>query len=222
MRQQRAIRYNLGPEIVQVGRLLYDRGLIVASEGNISTRLENDLVLITPTGLCKGMLTPDDLVVLDIEGRVVHSINDRTPSSEYSLHLLLYQMRPDVHAIVHAHPPIAVAATMANITMEPTLLPELYMVLGEVPTVPYAPGGTDEMRDTISPFVADHEALLLSHHGALTMGETVMQTYLRMEQLEHAAQILMAAHQFGGAQHLPPERLANLKMLRARRRQRKG
>jgi L-fuculose-phosphate aldolase len=217
MPNKRAIRYNLGPEIVRIGRLLYEYRLIVGGDGNISVRLENDLVLITPAGLCKGMLTPEDLVVIDFDSNAVHKNGDRRPSRESHLHTMIYRSRPDVEAIVHAHPPTAIAATLAEVKMDAALLPEIYLALGHVPTAPYALMGTAELVDTVTPLLNDTNAILLSHHGAVTMGESVEQAALRMEQVEQAARILLAAYQFGGASPISDERVEELRAWRAAR-----
>jgi L-fuculose-phosphate aldolase len=209
-------------EIARVGRLLYERGLIVAGDGNISARLGPNRVLMTPAGLCKGRLEPRDMVVVDLEGALIRSAPDRRPSTERTLHLLLYQARPDVQAVVHAHPPTAVAATMAGVSMNTEWLPETILTLGAIPTAPYALTGTAEMYEAIEPFVAEHDALLLSHHGALTVGTTLAEALGRMEQVEHSARILLAAHQFGGVRPLPPTRVYELRSLREQMRARRA
>jgi L-fuculose-phosphate aldolase len=205
---------HLRREIARVGRLLYERALIVAGDGNISVRLGQDLVLTTPSGACKGMLDPEDMVIVDIEGRV-HG-EGRRPSSELLMHLAVYASRSDVQAVVHAHPPLAVACTLAGVRLDECVLPEAIITLGAVPTAPFAMTGTSEMCDSIAPFLPFHIAIMLTQHGALTMGGTLMQAFHRMEQVEHSAKILMAAHQLGGARPLPPERLAQLDALRVK------
>jgi L-fuculose-phosphate aldolase len=199
-------------EIVRIGWMLYDRALIVAGDGNISVRIAPDLLLTTPSGACKGMLEPEDMVVVDLEGRVQGE--GRRPSSELLMHLAVYAARPDVQAVVHAHPPIAVACTLAGVRMDECVLPEAIITLGAVPTAAFSMTGTHEMCDAIAPFLPFHNAILLTHHGALTVGATLMQAFHRMEQVEHSAKILMAAQQLGGARRLPPERLAQLDALR--------
>jgi L-fuculose-phosphate aldolase len=199
-------------EIVGVGRLLYERGLIVAGDGNISARLGDDLIVTTPSGACKGMLDPADMVVVDLDGRVQGG--GGKPSSELQMHLAVYQSRTDVQAVVHAHPPTAVACTLAGVRMDTCVLPEVILTLGAVPTAPFALTGTREMYEAIAPFLPHHNAILLTHHGALTVGPTLQRAFMRMEQVEHTAKILLAAHQLGGAQPLPPERLAQLDALR--------
>jgi L-fuculose-phosphate aldolase len=214
MTHQQALQDYLAAEIVRIGQLLYEQRLIVAGDGNISVRLDNDLILMTPAGLCKGMLTPDDMVVVDLDGHLVQSLKGRTQSTEQLLHLLVYKARPDVQAVVHAHPPTAVAATMAGVSMATELLPETVLTLGTIPTAPYALTGTPEVFESVAPFIQDHNAILLSHHGALTVGGNLQRAFMRMEQIEHAARILLAAHLFGGAQPLPGERLEQLRALR--------
>lgn len=210
MMHERALRQ----EIVTIGRHLYERGLIVAGDGNISARLADDLVLTTPSGMCKGMLTPEDMVVVDMQGGVRGGM--RRPSSELFMHLAVYEQRPDVRAVVHAHPPTAVACTLAHVTMTECVLPEVILTLGAVPTAPYAMTGTREMYEVIADLLPHHNAILLTHHGALTVGDTLMRAFMRMEQVEHTAKILLAAHQFGGAHPLPGERLAQLDQARVR------
>lgn len=213
MRSDDSHERRLRDEIVGVGRMLYERGLIVAGDGNLSLRLGEGTILATPSGACKGMLAASDLVVVDLEGRSLRA-EQRQVSSEILLHLGIYRARPDVQAVVHAHPPVAVAATLAGVAMDACILPEMILTLGAVPTAAYAMTGTSEVYDSIAPFVEAHHAILLSHHGAVTMGRDLLQAYWRMEQLEHAAKILLAAHQFGGARPLPAERLDQLDALR--------
>lgn len=206
----------LREEICQVGRRLYQRGLIAAGDGNISARLPDGSILITPAGLCKGELSPEDLVVVDLEGRLVRAAPGRRQSSEQLLHLHAYARRADVGAIVHAHPPTAVALTLAGVSMAEPLLPEALLALGPVPTAPYARTGTAEMGAAIDAVVADHDAMLLSHHGGLTLAHTPTAAYFLMEQIEHCAKIIHAAHLLGPPIGLPAERIAELHALRRR------
>ena len=204
----------LREEICHVGRRLYQRGLIAAGDGNISARLADNTILITPAGLCKGELAPDDLAVVDLEGQLLRAAPGRRQSSEQLLHLHVYRRRPDIHACVHAHPPTAVALTLVGVSMAEPLLPEAMLALGPVPTAPYARTGTAEMGHAIDALVADHDAILLSHHGGLTLADTPTAAYFLMEQIEHCARILHAAHAIGAPRHLPLERLAELVALR--------
>lgn len=210
----------LRQEICAVGRRLYQHGLIVAGDGNISARLPDGSVLITSAGLCKGELGPEDLVVVDLEGRLLRATPGRRQSSEQLLHLHVYRCRPDIHACVHAHPPIAVALTLAGVSMAEPLLPEAVLALGPVPTAPYARTGTAELGLSVEPLLAEHDALLLSHHGGLTLADTPTAAYYMMEQIEHCARIIHAAHLLGPIAPLPPARVAELVELRRRNRAR--
>lgn len=209
-----AVERALRQTIVAVGRRLYERGLIVAGDGNISARLPDGSVLITPAGLCKAELAPDDIVVVSLEGELLRAAPGRRQSSEQRLHLHAYRHRPDVLACVHAHPPTAVAATLAGVSMAEPLLPEAVLALGPVPTAPYALTGTAAMGEAIEPLLPDSAAILLSHHGAITFGASLEQAFQRMEQVEHCAKILLSAHLFGGARPLSPERIAEIAALR--------
>ena len=205
----------LRAELVQYGRRLYDRGLIVAGDGNLSARLAGGTFLMTPAGLAKAELEPSDLVVIDADGAVVAAADGRRPSSEYRLHLAVYRERPDVQACIHAHPPTAVGATLAGIDLTQPVLPELLIALGPLPTAPYALTGTDEMATAIAGLARDHQAILLAYHGAVSYGSSPAQAFHRMEQVESCARILLAAVAFGGIRPLPPERVAELDRVRA-------
>jgi L-fuculose-phosphate aldolase len=202
----------LRAEMVRVGRLLYERGLTVANDGNLSARLGEGWLLTTPAGSCKGMLEPGELVVVDMAGRPRDA--GQRPSSELLLHLHVYRRRPDVQAVVHAHPPLAVACTLAGVSLEEPLLPEVIVLLGRIPTAPYARTGTAAMGEAIDALIAHHDAMLLDHHGSLTAGKTLLQAFLRTEQIEQAARILITARMLGGARPLPPGAVGELLELR--------
>lgn len=195
-----------------VGKRLYAERLVVAWDGNMSVRLDATRLLATPAGACKGDLAPEDLVIVDLDGALL--AGSRPPSSEIKLHLAAYRARADVRAVVHAHPPTAVALTLAGIGLDTRLLPELVLTLGEVPTAPYALTGTAEVPASLAPFLPGHNAVLLSHHGALTLGSNLWQAFYRMEQIEHGARIIALARQLGTPQPLPAARLAELDKLR--------
>lgn len=192
----------------RVGRLLWERGLVGATEGNISARLAKDALLCTPGGLSKGHLSPNDLVVINLAGK---ALDDGTPSSEIGLHVRAFARRPDCQAVVHAHPPIATGLALAGRTIPDTLLPEAMIVLGRVPLLPFAMPGTDAVPDGLEPFLADHKTFLLGHHGAATLGRDLADAYHRMETLERVAAVLLHAEAMGGPQPLPPAAAAELK-----------
>ena len=176
-------------------RQLAAGGLIAGRDGNLSVRLGPDRVLVTPSGLIKSLLTAGDMVEVGLSGRKRRG--RRKPTSELDLHLRILTRRPDVGAVVHAHPPAATGFAVAGEEIPANLLPELIFLVGRVPIVPYGTPGTPELGDRVEPYLADHDALLLANHGAVTMGSTLDQAWIRMETLEHAARIILAARMIG-------------------------
>ena len=188
--------YLIKRRIVEVGQRIYQNGYVVSSDGNISVRVSEDRLWATPAGLCKGMLNEDQIVLCDMDGgKVSGSLN---PSSEIGMHLMLYRERPDIGAVVHAHPPTATGFSVAGIPLTPCVLPEVVVTLGEIPLAPYGTPGTPEISEPIRQFVKDHDAFLLQNHGATTIGPDLMDAYFKMETLEHFAKIVLVAHQLGG------------------------
>jgi L-fuculose-phosphate aldolase len=190
-------------EIVRVCRRLYERGLIASTDGNVSVRLGDGSLLATPSGLAKHELVEADLVRLDATGRVIEG--RRAASSEIRMHLRIYARRPDVHAVVHAHPPTATGFAVAGEGFVAPVLPEVILQMGEVPLVPYATPGTDALPDRMEPFLARHDAFLLANHGATTTGPSLETAHRRMESLEHAAKILLTARLLGRVNELSAE-----------------
>ena len=187
-------------EIVQVGRLMYQKGFIVSSDGNISVRLAPNRILITPSGLHKGFLEPDDLLIVDEDGRMVAPAPaDRSlkPTSELPMHLEAYHQRPDITAVVHAHPPITIALSIAGVPMSACLLPEVIVFLGIIPTTQYATPSSEENVRAIREFIASHDALVLQRHGSLTVGDSPMQGFMRLETVEQNARIAFMLAQLG-------------------------
>lgn len=205
-------RARIATEIVRVCRRLYERGLISGAEGNVSARLAGGVILATPAGACKGDVVENDLVALGPDGNPVDAT--RTPSSEIRMHLRIYQRRPDVMAVVHAHPPTATAFAVAGGDFMAPVLPELMLLTGPVPLVPYGQPGTDALPDQLEPFLAEHDAFLLANHGATTVGRTLDEAQYRMETLEHGARILFAARQLGRVNELPPAAADTLRAIR--------
>ena len=181
-------------------RQLAAGGLIAGRDGNLSVRLAPDRVLVTPSGLIKSLLTAADMVEVGLSGRKRRG--RRNPTSELDLHLRILTHRPDVGAVVHAHPPAATGFAVAGEEIPANLLPELIFLVGRVPIVPYGTPGTPELGDRVEPYLAEHDALLLANHGAVTMGKTLDQAWIRMETLEHSARIIMAARAIGQPQPL--------------------
>lgn len=199
----------LKKQICEVGRTLYSRGLIGGCEGNISCRLEPGQLLCTPSGLCKGEMTPDQIVTIDLEGRLLEGKG--RPSSEIRIHLLSYRERPDCEAVVHAHPPTATGMTLAGKSIPDDVMPEAGFILGPVALCAFGMPGTDELPATILPFIHNHKTFLLSHHGALALGTSLTDACHRMESLEQVAKALLTAHLFGGAKSLPESALEVMK-----------
>src|SRR5205823_6061648 len=200
-------------EIVRVGQLMYERSYVVSSDGNVSVRLDDGRVVATPTQTCKGRMTEEMLAVTDLEGE---ALNDRRASSELAMHLLIYQERPDVMAVCHAHPPHGTAFAVAGLAIDQPILSEVILTLGCVPLVEYGTPSTDELTEAMRPLVKHHNALLMANHGAVAYGADVWQAFDRLETLEHTAKIAILARTLGGAQNLPPDAIEKLINVRER------
>ena len=200
--------------LCEMGRRLWQRGFVAANDGNLSVRVGDDRVLATPTGVSKGFMSPGDLVLTDLDGKVVQG--DRRPSSELPMHLEVLRLRPDAQAVVHAHPPYATAFATAGVPLDQCLLPESVVTMGAVLIAPYATPATDEMPGSIQPYVTRADAVLLANHGALTWAESPEAAYYRMETLEHTAVITHHAMALGGPKVLDGEQVAKLEALRER------
>jgi len=187
--------------MAQCCRQLAASGLIAGRDGNLSVRLGKERVLVTPTACIKALVTPRDMVEVDLSGRP-RGRGSRKPTSELDLHLRILRHRPDVHAVVHAHPPTATAFAVAGEAIPGNLLPELIVVVGPVPLVPFGKPGTPELGDRVVPFLEGHNALLLANHGAVTLGRTLDEAWIRMESLEHCAKIIALARTIGQPQPL--------------------
>jgi L-fuculose-phosphate aldolase len=201
-------------DICIAGRWMYERSFIVACEGNLSVRLRDGHILATPTCINKGTLAPRDLVITDLDGRQI--AGDRKVSSELAMHLLFYRMRPDVHAICHAHPPTATGFAVAGRSLDQALLPEVIIGLGQIPLVRYATPGTPELSAALEPFVPHYDALLLANHGAVTCGPDLLTAFFRMETIEHFAKITLAAEMAGTPVLLSGREVARLMAARSR------
>ena len=201
-------------DIIHVGRRMYERGYVASNDGNISVRLSDDRLLVTMTGVSKGYLTPDQLIVIDYDGNVVSG--KYKPSSEIKMHLMVYQERPDIHGVAHAHPPTATGFSVAGIPLTDCLLPEVIVTLGSVPIVEYGLPGTMELVEPIRKYVHDYDAYLLENHGALTIGPNVINAYHKMETMEHFANIALTARLLGNVNVLGKEDADKLMGLRER------
>jgi len=201
--------------VADIGRRMYESGMAAATDGNISVRLDDGNILTTPTMVCKGRLTEDMMVVVDPSGRRIRS-DERNPSSELPMHLAVYRLRPDVHAVVHAHPPFGTGFAVANVPLDKPLLSEVILTLGCIPLTAYGTPSTDEVVDSLTPYIPHHDALLLANHGAVSYGPDLEMAYARMETLEHFAKITLIAKLVGSPSGLPPEAVAKLLDVRER------
>lgn len=193
--------------IVEIGKLLYERSYVVSSDGNVSIRLDEKTVLATPTMTCKGRMTEDCLALTDMDGK---PLTDKKASSELAMHLLIYNMRPDIRAVCHAHPPHGTAFAVAGLAIDKPILSEVILTLGCVPLTDYGTPSTDELTEAMKPFVAHHNALLMANHGAVAYGEDLWQAFDRLETLEHTAKIAILAKALGGAVDLPADAIEKL------------
>jgi L-fuculose-phosphate aldolase len=198
-------------ELIRILRIVTDQGLACSSDGNISVRLGEDQFLITPSGLHKRSMSEEDLVVVDGKGQAVAGKPGRSPTSEVLMHLAAYRERPDIRAVLHAHPPCAVALTIAGIPFPMDIIPESLIGLGSVPTAKYATPGTPELAESIRGMLKDTNAILLSHHGSLTVGRTLEEALVALERMEHTAHTWFLAKAAGAIHPLPAEELARLR-----------
>jgi L-fuculose-phosphate aldolase len=202
----------LRADIVEVGRRLYARGYTASNDGNISVRLDEHRLLMTPRSVCKGFMTPDMLCITDLEGRKL--AGERDPSSEIQMHLEVYRQRPDAQAVVHAHPPVATAFAVAGIPLDRAVLAEVVTTLGSVPIADYATPSTKELPEAVRKYVRAHDGMLLANHGALTLGTDLFSAYYKMETIEHFANISFVARMLGGERLLSREEVVRLQGLR--------
>ena len=198
--------------IVRVGRTIYERELVAATDGNLSIRVGRNEMLVTRSGVSKGDMTESDVIHVDFTGRVL--TGSGKPSSELAMHVAVYEERDDVRAIVHAHPPTAVAFTIAGVSLAECVIPEVVLTLGIVPTVPYATPTTGALPDSVRKVIPHVDALMLERHGAVCVGETLDEAYRKLDKLEHAARIIAAAQALGGVKTLPREEVLRLHALR--------
>jgi L-fuculose-phosphate aldolase len=221
---QRLSEHEMRQEMIRIGRLMWERGYVAATDGNLSARLGGDRLLVTASGLSKGFLSNDDLVVLRLDGEPVSSYRGRglRASSEISMHLEVYRQRPDVSAVVHAHPPMATAFSIAGVSLARCVIPEVIVTMGAIFTAEYATPGTAEVPASIRQAIHDYDALIMAHHGSLTVGRTLWEAYMRLEKVEHTAEITLVAQQLGRVNTLAPQDVEKLMEKRRELLQREG
>ncbi len=199
-------------DFIEVGRRLYMKGFVAANDGNITVRICDNEILCTPTGVSKGFMEPEMIVKVDLHGNKV--AGELEPSSELKMHLGVYRHRPDTHAVLHAHPPAATAFAAAGKPLDKPVLPEVIITLGAVPLAKYTTPSTDEISASVKHYLSNHDAVLMENHGALTVGPDLFNALLKMEIIEHFAQMSIYARLLGGEQELPPREVEKLLQIR--------
>lgn len=209
---------HLRRNLCEAGRRMFLQGFAAGSDGNLSARLDDKHLLITPSGFSKGHLEPEQLVTIDLDGQLIPSYHPARrhlrPSSETNMHLEAYHQRLDVRAVIHAHPPMGIACTVAGVALDRCVLPEVIYHLGSIPTAPYATPGTPEGADSVRDLVKHHDAMLLDHHGSLTLGVDIFQALMRLEWIEQAAKVMLAASAIHPVADLPMLAVERLQSIR--------
>jgi L-fuculose-phosphate aldolase len=200
--------------IVQYGRRLHDNRFVAATDGNLSVRLDEHRLLVTPTCMSKGMMRPADMVIVDMEGNRL--AGKRRVSTEIGMHLLIYRLRPDVHGIVHAHPPTATGFAASGFDLNRPLVCEVVVGLGSIPLARYGTPGTPELTDALEPLIPNHDAILMANHGVVTFGSSLENAYMKMETVEHFAKIALVTHLLGHEQPLGEKEVEKLVAVRDR------
>lgn len=195
-------------DLARFSKWLYRLGFTPGSSGNLSVRIDSERILSTPTGCSKNLLSPTDMVMVDLQGNQL--CGSKKVTSEIGMHLAIYQMRPDVEAVVHAHPPIATGFACAGRALDAPLCAEAVMTLGPIPLAPYATTGTDELAESLRPLIPQHSGILMANHGAVTYGSGLLDAFMKMETLEHFARICLVTDQLGTPRPLEQQAIGQL------------
>lgn len=206
--------YEIKKQICEIGKRIYDRGMVAANDGNISVKLSDNEFLCTPTGVSKGFMTPEYICKVDAEGKVIQANPGFKPSSEIKMHMRVYKKRPDVQSVVHAHPSFATAFAIAGIPLTQPIMPEAVIALGCVPIAPYGTPSTEEIPDAVEKYLEYYDAVLLENHGALAFSDSLLAAYHKMESLEFYAELLYKANQLGGPKELSKAQVERLYEIR--------
>lgn len=196
--------------ICDVGKRFYDQFFVAGNDGNISVRLDDSQILITPSGISKGLMKPEDLVIMSMDGELLDAPSGMVPSSEARMHLIIYQNRADVRAVTHAHPPTATGFAVAGVSLDKPFLPEVVCRIGPTPCVPYTIPGGNELPESLLPYLAKHDSLLLGNHGAVAYGPTLREAQFNLETVELNARIFLTASQLGNVNYLSEQEIAAL------------
>ena len=199
--------------IVEIGRRMYMKNFVAANDGNISCKVDDETIWTTPTGVSKGFMSENEMVKMRLDGTIINQV-ERAPSSEVKMHMRIYNERKDVMAICHAHPPAATSFAIAGLALNQAIYPEAIVNLGIVPCVHYETPGSQQLPDSIAPYVRDYNALLLANHGAVTWGTSLMEAWYRMESMEHYAMIIMNTNIIGKANVLSNDQINELIQIR--------
>lgn len=202
--------YEIKQEICEIGKRVYNKGMVAANDGNISVKLSDNEFLCTPTGVSKGFMTPDIICKVDKDGKVIEANEGYRPSSEIKMHMRVYKERPDVQSVVHAHPMYATGFAIAGIPLTQPIMPEAVLTLGCVPIAEYGTPSTEEIPDAVSKYLQNYDAVLLENHGALTYSDSLLSAYHKMESVEFYAQLLYISKQLGGPKELSEEQVKRL------------
>ena len=211
----RASERQLREQLIRFSHLTYERHLLVGLDGNLSVRLSDDLVLCTQAGCHKGLVGDEHLVVVDLDGKHVRGAG--RPTSEMAMHLTCYRRRPDIEAVVHAHPPTCVAFTIAGVSMARCVLPEVVLTLGTIPTLPYETTGTTDLADLVGDAMESHDAVVMDRHGAVCVGPSLLDAFCKLETMEHTARIMRDARALGGLKELPADEAVKLRRMGLKR-----
>ncbi len=202
-------------QIVQIATRCYDRGLLVAGDGNISVRVGENRCIATPSAVSKGWMTPEMMVTVDLDGNPLEP-SEYKVSSEWPMHKIIYQHRPDIHAVVHAHPPHATGFAVAGLSLSKAILSEVVLTLGCVPLAAYGTPSTRELTDAIEPYLEFHDALLMANHGAVAYAGTLEHAFNKLETLEHTCKISFIARSLGNENTIPDRAIPKLFEIRER------
>lgn len=206
--------FEIKKEICEIGRRIYEKGMVASNDGNISVKLNDNEFLCTPTGVSKGFMTPEYICKVDKNGKVLQANGKFKPSSEIKMHMRVYKERPDVNAVVHAHPMYATAFAIAGIPLTQPIMPEAVISLGCVPIAEYGTPSTDEIPDAVSKYLPHYDAVLLENHGALSFSDSLLSAYHKMESVEFYAKLLYLSKQLGGPKELSKEQVNRLYEIR--------
>ncbi len=208
------LEYKIKKEICEIGKRIYNRGMVAANDGNISVKLSDNEFLCTPTGVSKGFMTPEYICKVDAEGNVIKANKGFKPSSEIKMHMRVYKQRPDVKSVVHAHPTYATSFAIAGIPLTQPIMPEAVIALGSVPIAEYGTPSTDEIPDAVEKYLQHYDAVLLANHGALSFSDSLLAAYHKMESLEFYAELLFKAKLLGGPKELTDNQVQKLYEIR--------